>query len=104
MVAGDVAPLQLLSNTSLSSATLLTLQVRGPNGIVAILSGVTAGATILSYPGGTAAPGFWVSYTTTAFDFPTSGRYEVSIVATLAGIMRVTAVIPLVVDASANSS
>ena len=72
--------------------------------IVAILSGVTAGATILSYPGGTAAPGFWVSYTTTAFDFPTSGRYEVSIVATLAGIMRVTAVIPLVVDASANSS
>ena len=104
MVAGDVTALQLLSNVSLSSASLLTLQVRGPNGIVAILSGVTAGTTILVYPGGTAAPGFWVTYTTVATDFPTSGRYEVSIVATLAGIVRVTAVIPLVVDASAGSS
>ena len=104
MVAGDVTALQLLSNVSLSSASLLTLQVRGPNGIVAILSGVTAGTTILVYPGGTAAPGFWVTYTTVATDFPTSGRYEVSIVATLAGIVRVTAVIPLVVDASASSS
>ena len=104
MIAGDVAPLQLLSNVSLTSASLLTLQVRGPNGVVGIMSGVTVGSSVLSYPGGTAAPGFWVTYTTVATDFPTSGRYEVSIVATLAGIVRVTAVIPLVVDASAGSS
>ena len=104
MVAGDVTALQLLSNISLASATFLTLQVRGPNGFVTIPTGVTVGASVLSYPGGTAAPGFWVSYTTIATDFPTSGRYEVSIVATLAGVLRVAAVIPLIVSASAAST
>ncbi|GAC1311007.1 MAG: hypothetical protein NVSMB19_25330 [Vulcanimicrobiaceae bacterium] len=104
MTAGDVAPLQLLSNLSLATATGISLVTRGPNGVKTIASGVVPGTTILTYPGGSSAPGFWVAYTTTALDFPISGHYEVSIVASIAGVPRVCAIIPLLVNATAGSS